>query len=382
MYATDSIMRAREPQKSCSLRKGRAVCQQIGHRHSIFCIVPPHILREVALNGESEDRESALKTLSIDHTQRSLRAIRLAAPVAQASAAGISSLGAVQGGKQRTIHDAQNGEIVPGEVVRIEGAPDTGDRAVDEAYDGLGHTYDYYLANLGRNSLDGQGGPLHAVVHFSQNLDNAFWDGQYMLFGDGFLMDHLTELSVAAHELTHGVTEVDAQLFYQGQSGALNESVSDVFGSVVKQYVNGESADQANWLIGEGIWREGIQGDALRSMKEPGSAHSDPLIGEDPQPAHMDDYVRTPEDNGGVHINSGIPNKAFYLVATRIGGFAGDNAARIWYATLRDDRLRIRARFREFALLTYINAWNLFPEGDEANIVKSAWAEVGIEISQ
>ena len=203
-----------------------------------------------------------------------------------------------------------------------------------------------------------------------------------MMFGDGFLMDHLTELSVTSHELTHGVTEVEAQLIYHGQSGALNESVSDVFGSVVKQYVNGETADQADWLIGEGLWRDGIDGEALRSMKEPGSAYSDPLVGEDPQPGHMDGYVRGPDDNGGVHTNSGIPNKAFYLVATRIGGFSGDRAARIWYETLRDDRLRIRAKFREFALLTYINAWNLFPGGDEAEIVKSAWAEVGIEVSQ
>jgi Zn-dependent metalloprotease len=117
-------------------------------------------------------------------------------------------------------------------------------------------------------------------------------------------------------------------------------------------------------------------------MKAPGTAHDDPLIGKDPQPDHMDNFYRGSDDNRGVHRNSGIPNKAFYLVADRIGGFAGDKAARIWYATLRDERLRIRATFKEFALLTYINAWNLFPDGDEAPIVKSAWADVGIEISQ
>ena len=359
------------------------MCQQIGHRHSIFCAIPPHVLREVVQNGEAEDREAAIRTLLIDNTQRNLRGIRLAAPVDQAFAAGASALGTAQGGKQRTIHDAQSMEILPGDVIRTEGSSATGDRAVDEAYDGLGHTYDYYLHMLERNSLDGQGGPLHAVVHFGQNFDNAFWDGRYMVFGDGFLMDHLTELTVATHELTHGVTEVEAQLVYHKQSGALNEHVSDVFASVVKQDVYGmEDAAQADWLIGKGLWRDDIQGEALRSMSNPGSAYDDPLVGKDPQPAHMDDYVRTNDDNGGVHINSGIPNRAFYLVATGIGGFAGERAARIWYATLRDDRLRIRSRFKEFALLTYINAWNLFSEGDEAEIVKNAWAEVGIEISQ
>jgi Zn-dependent metalloprotease len=376
------MMRVGGLQESYSPREEDALCQQVGHRHSIFCVVPPHVLREVARNGEREARESALKTLSIDNTQRTLRGIRLAAPVNQTFAAGVSALGTAQGGNQRTIHDVHNTEALPGDVVRAEGAPATGDRVVDEAYDGLGHTYDYYLNVLERNSLDGQGGPLHAVVHFGQNFDNAFWDGRYMVFGDGFLLDHLTELTVATHELTHGVTEVEAQLVYHKQSGALNEHVSDVFGSVVKQYVNGrQDASDADWLIGEGIWRNDIQGVALRSMKEPGSAYDDPLIGKDPQPAHWDDYVRTNDDNGGVHINSGIPNRAFYLAATGIGGFAGDKAARIWYATLRDDRLRIRAKFREFALLTYINAWNLFPGGDEAAKVKNAWAEVGIEVS-
>jgi Zn-dependent metalloprotease len=371
-------MGSRAPQE-----RTHVVYQQIGHRHSILCVVPPYVLSEAARNGGPEDRDSALKTLSIDNTQRTLRGIRLAAPVDQAISAGESAFGTLQGGKQRTIHDAHNTEILPGSVVRTEGAPATGDRAADEAYDGLGHTYDYYLDLLGRNSLDGRGGPLHAVAHFGQNFDNAFWDGRYMVFGDGFLLDHLTELSVAAHELTHGVTEVEAQLVYHRQSGALNEHVSDVIGSVVKQYVNGkQDAEKADWLIGEGIWRDDIEGTALRSMSNPGSAFDDPLIGKDPQPGHMDDYVRTNDDNGGVHINSGIPNRAFYLVATRIGGFAGNKAARIWYETLRDSRLRIRAKFREFALLTYINAWNLFPGGDEANIVKNAWAEVGVEISQ
>jgi Zn-dependent metalloprotease len=359
------------------------VRRHVVHRHSKYCMVPPYVLQEVVRNGEAEDRRSALDTLLIDNTQRTLRAIRQAAPVDTALAARVSAFGAELSGKQRAIHDAQRKDILPGRVVRNEGDEATGDRAADEAYDGLGYTYDYYLEELGRNSLDGQGGPLHAVVHYLENHDNAYWDGRYMLFGDGFLLDHLTELTVAAHELTHGVTEVEAQLFYYKQSGALNEHVSDAFGSVVKQYVNGrEDASEADWLLGEGIWRDDIQGEALRSMKAPGTAYSDPLIGNDPQPEHMDNYYRGLDDNGGVHINSGIPNKAFYLVADRIGGFAGDKTARIWYATLRDERLRIRAKFQEFALLTYINAWNLYPDGEEATIVRSAWADVGIEISQ
>ncbi len=285
------------------------------------------------------------------------------------------------GGKQRAIHDAHDTENFPGDVVRTEGAPATGDPVVDEAYDGLGHTYDFYWTMLGRNSLDGQGGPLLATVHYSQNYDNAFWTNPFMVFGEGLLMDHLMELTVAAHELTHGVTEVEAQLIYYGQSGALNESMSDVFACLTKQYKNGrQDAADADWLLGEGIWVEDVQGKALRSMSNPGSAFDDPLVGKDEQRGHMDNYYWGQEDNQGVHINSGIPNRAFYLAATGIGGFAGEKAGQIWYATLRDQRLRVDATFSEFAQLTYINAWNLFPEGQESEIVLNAWREVGVEV--
>ena len=199
-----------------------------------------------------------------------------------------------------------------------------------------------------------------------------------MVFGDGMVMDRLTEVTVAAHELTHGVTEVEAQLIYYGQSGALNESMSDVFGSLVKQNRLGrQDAGEADWLIGEGIWIEDIQGQALRSMANPGSAYDDPLVGKDQQPAHMDDYYSGPEDNQGVHINSGICNRAFYLAATGIGGFAGDKAGHIWYTALRDSRLSPQATFQEFAQLTYISALNLFSER-EAETVYNAWSEVGV----
>jgi Zn-dependent metalloprotease len=353
------------------------VCQKIGQRHSIFCALPPYVLRAIAQNGTEEQREAALKTLSIDTTHRTLRGIRLATPVSQA----LTSRVAVQGGKQRTIYDAHNTENLPGDLVRAEGAPTGDDPVVDEVYDNLGTTYDFYWSMLGRNSLDGQGGPLLASVHYSQNYDNAFWNGQFMVFGDGLVFDHLSELSVAAHELTHGVTEVEAQLIYHGQSGALNESISDVFASLVKQFKRGrQDAGDADWLIGEGIWADTIQGKALRSMSNPGSAFDDPLIGRDEQPAHMDNYFHGEEDNQGVHINSGICNKAFSLIATKIGGYAGEKAGPIWYTTLRDRRLRPDATFLDFAQLTYVTAWNLFPEGKESEIVRDAWREVGIEI--
>ena len=356
---------------------------QLGHRHSIFCIVPPDVLRDIAQTGTEEQRRAALETLAADSTFRTLRAIRQAAPVATASPAAVSLSAVVGTGAakqlQRTIFDCHNTRRLPGDTARTEGASATDDPAVDEAYDGLGATYDFYWETLRRNSIDDQGMPLNGHVHYGNKFNNAFWDGQRMVFGDGdgVLFNRLTiAIDIMGHELTHGVTEKEAQLIYQDQSGALNESVSDVYGSLVKQDHKGkQAAEDADWLIGEGIWADPGRGEALRSMKEPGTAFEG-----DPQPGHMNDYVNTIDDNGGVHINSGIPNRAFYLAAMGIGGYAGAKAGPIWYAALRDPRLKPDASFVQFARLTVINAELLFPGGDERQIVQDAWSEVGVVI--
>jgi len=291
---------------------------------------------------------------------------------------------AAEGQKQRTIYDTHHTQNLPGDVVRTEGAPPGDDVAVNEAYDGLGATFDLYWEIFERNSIDDAGMPLNATVHFGQDYDNAFWNGQQMVFGDGDgdLFNRFTiSIDVIGHELTHGVTEDEAQLAYFFQPGALNESVSDVFGSLVKQRMLNQTADQADWLIGAGLFTANVNGVALRSMKAPGTAYDDPVLGKDPQPAHMDDFVFTFQDNGGVHINSGIPNHAFYLAAVKIGGFAWEKAGRIWYETLRDSRLQPFWGFRRFARLSITVAGQLFGDGSaEQQAVREAWAEVGIDI--
>src|SRR5262249_54278963 len=147
---------------------------------------------------------------------------------------------------------------------------------------------------------------------------------------------------------------------YIGQPGALNESISDVFGSLVKQYKLKQTADKADWLIGAGLLGKNVKGKALRSMAEPGTAYDDPVLGKDPQPGNMKDYVQTSEDSGGVHVNSGIPNRAFFLAATKIGGFAWEKAGRIWYDTIRDKSLKPTSTFHQFAHRTVMNAGHLF----------------------
>jgi hypothetical protein len=175
------------------------------------------------------------------------------------------------------------------------------------------------------------------------------------------------------------VTESTAGLDYNGQSGALNESVSDVFGSLVKQRALGQTADQADWLIGADLLAPGVKGVALRSMKAPGTAYDDPRLGKDPQPADMSGYVETSDDNGGVHLNSGIPNRAFYLVASAVGGHAWEAPGQIWYDVLTGSAIRSDCDFATFARLTVEAATARFGAGStQAAAVQEAWATVGV----
>jgi Zn-dependent metalloprotease len=141
-----------------------------------------------------------------------------------------------------------------------------------------------------------------------------------------------------------------------------------------------QNAKQADWLIGQGLFTPKIHGVALRSMKAPGTAYDDPLIGKDPQPGTMQDYNDTTEDNGGVHINSGIPNRAFYLIASDIGGYSWEKAGKIWYKTL--DLLNVNSNFEDMASCTLEAAGTLFGSGSEQESVKKGWDGVGVSVKK
>ena len=342
-------------------------------RHPILCIVPPYVLNHVSRLRDPRLRalaESALRTLALSERFRGERsAIGGIAPLVTTATPG----------KRRTVYNARHGTRLPGTVVREEGDDPVKDVSTNEAYDGLGATYDLYKKVYKRDSIDGRGLPLHATVHYGRQFNNAFWNGRQMVFGDGDgkLFQRFTKsLDVIGHELTHGVTQYEAGLEYQGQPGALNEHFSDVFGSLVKQLVLRQKADKADWLIGEGLWARGIKGVALRSMKAPGTAYNDPRIGRDPQPGNMKDYVETEDDNGGVHINSGIPNRAFYLAAIGFGGFAWLKAGAVWYRALTD-LLKEASDFADAARVTTDVAGRDFGTSG-ADIVREAWAQVGV----
>ena len=329
-------------------------------------IVPPHLLRRLADEGHAPARRS----LAIDAELRERRLLPAAAA------------GAPPHHLARTVSDALRTETLPGRVVRHEGGPVTGDASADRAYDGLGATFALFREVYGRASIDDAWLPLDATVHYGDHYDNAFWNGSRMVFGDGdgeVFADFTSCLDVIGHELAHGVTQFTAGLEYRGQSGALNESLSDVFGSLVKQYALGQTAAEADWLIGAGLLVPGVNGVALRSMKAPGTAYDDDRLGKDPQPDHMDGYVHTTRDGGGVHINSGIPNRAFFLAAQALGGHAWQGAGRIWYDTVTDGRLAPDTGFAAFARATVATASSHNPAyTGVADAVADAWRKVGI----
>jgi Zn-dependent metalloprotease len=340
------------------------------------CITPPYLLKKLLESSDGNIRETALNTLLATAQLRGERAVR-----------GSTGLLTASGGGRRTIFDCRNSvNLSAASVARSEDGEVSNDESVNLAFDGLGTTRDFFQDVFDRDSIDGQGMRLNGFVHHGNSYNNAFWDGREMVFGDGdgkIFTDFTKSLDVIAHELAHGVTEFTAQLEYHFQSGALNESISDVFGSLVKQWSLNQSVEEADWLIGSEIFTPNIEADALRSLKAPGTAYNNQLFGKDPQPDHMNKFVVLTDteagDWGGVHINSGIPNKAFYLTAMSLGGFAWEEAGQIWYeALLASNR---NTQFQDFADSTYIQAGQMYgSRSSQRQAVAEAWKEVGIRI--
>src|ERR1051325_6381487 len=346
------------------------------HRRGTLCsIVPPHMLRNLAQRGDEDDRRRAIASLEWSQQPRTERRalVMIAGPV---------TFPAMR--KRRTVFDARHDESLPGAIARGEGSPRTRDAAVNEAYDGAGRTYDFYRRVYGRRSVDDHALRIDSSVHFGDGFNNAHWNGRQMIYGDGdgkYFRPFTSALDVIAHELTHGVSQYTAAFAYSGQAGALSEHFSDVFGVLTKQYWLRQTAARADWAGGEGLFTSRVHGEAIRSMKAPGTAYDDPVLGSDPQPAHMRDYVRTAGDDRGVHVNCGIPNHAFYRVATLLGGRAWETAGRIWYHALTRE-LGPRSQFRHCADATWRAAGELFGAGSAPQeAVVAGWKSVGIDVS-
>jgi Zn-dependent metalloprotease len=345
--------------------------------HSLQCIMPPHMVDSIKMRGSAKLKKMVEEVEKQGHEARLTRTAatsNLAAPIWAVKE---------DAAAEREVYDAKHRASLPGDLVRSEGEDATGDTAVDEAYDGAGDVHKLFLDIFQRNSLDGAGLPLVSSVHVRRNFNNAFWNGDQMAYGDGDgeVFKPLTgSLSVIGHELSHGVVQFSGGLAYEDQSGALNESFADVFGALTVQYKLGQSAAEADWLIGDEILGPDIKGEALRSLKSPGLAYDDAVLGKDPQPYHMDFFVNTASDNGGVHLNSGIPNHAFYLLSQLLGGNAWEKAGHIWYDTMQQIN-NPHATFDEWADKTVEVARVRHGSGSrEAIYTRRAWKLVGLNV--
>lgn len=284
--------------------------------------------------------------------------------------------------KQRKTYTADNKAAIPGRILIEEGERAKSDQVAQAAHDGAGKVYDYYFGTFKRDAIDARGSTMVSTVHYGsdpEDAENAAWIGerQQMIYGDGgkIFRPLAYGLDVVGHEFTHGVTDATSNLIYQGQSGALNESYSDVFAVMI---------DRANWTIGEEVVKSPpFPTKVLRSLEDPGLGGrynlNDPLnsIG---QPAHMREFARLPNsrksDNGGVHVNSGIPNRAAFLVARALGR---EKTEQIYYRTLTQ-YLTPDADFSDAARATIRAAQELYGAND-ANAVRDAFNQVGIDAS-
>lgn len=356
------------------------------NRNPVQCIIPPYMMEKLMQKTASKPAafKSTVQTYAIDEKLRSKRQLFSKLSHQGKKVLSIATLKKISKkiAVNREVYTANHKETEPGKLVRKEGQAAVKDKDVNRAYDGGGHTWDFYYSLFKRNSIDDKGMKIVQTVHYGSKYDNAFWDGQQMIYGDGdgkIFGSFTTDLDVIGHELTHGVVQYECNLAYKDQSGALNESLADVFGTMIKQKTLNQDVKAADWLIGENV----LLGKkyALRSLKAPGTAYvNHPDLGTDPQPANMSGYVNDPNDNGGVHTNSGIPNHAFYLAAYNLGGFSWEKAGRVWYAALTDTKLvKAGATFADFKNATIVHAQKLFPGNTAvANAVTNAWQTVGV----
>ena len=342
-------------------------------------IIPTRVLRRLAEDESipAESREAMRDSVAVEESWRGLRNAQTEAIQSSLLARGITSLrlaGVLASVPAVTVYDCKNTRSLPGSPVANPGS--SSDITARRAFDTTHAVVDFYRQCFGRNSVDDAGMTLMSSIHYGVRYDNAFWNGAQMTYGDGdgqVFTDFTKADDVIGHELTHGVTQFTAGLDYTDEPGALNESVSDVFGAMFHQWRRKQTAVQADWLIGAAVLgpvaiAKGYT--CLRNMAQPRSQQC-----LSPQPSHYSDYV----PGGDPHENSGIPNHAFYLAAMTIGGRSWEKAGKVWYAALTSPKAHPSMGMADFATLTRAAARSLFPS--DTNVyrgVDDAWTRVGI----
>jgi Zn-dependent metalloprotease len=266
------------------------------------------------------------------------------------------------------------------QVVRTGDGPPTGDPIADAAHDNSRIVLDFMRVVLGRNSVDGAGMAVQNIVHHPE-ADNAAWRRGAVRFGDGVpgsMAPFATALDLVAHEMFHGVTEYTAGLGFTGQAGSIDESFSDVFAEAAEQWHEDragfgtpEGAGRGDWAFGEDLMLDPKM-PMIRDLRNPANPATEQAAQGIPQVEHMGELAKA--SPGSVYINSGIPNKAAYEAAMKIGT---EKVTLVWYEAL--ERLGRHSRFEDAAQATVEAARALYPdEPGVAGAVQDAWAGRGL----
>jgi len=357
------------------------------HINPIHCIIPPYMLTRLM-----ESTNKKIADLAINSNFRSFRFFNdrsffQKASLHEKTILGVITKQAAKEAMQMEVYDCKQKTDLSRAILLWDSKTNQKITSIagKNVIKGGKASWDFYWQLFSRNSIDNKGLLIKQYVHYDKGLDNAYWDGRRMVYGDGdglVFTSFTSDIDVIGHELTHGVTENEANLDYENQAGAMNESFSDIFGIMIKQRFNNQDVKKSNWLIGEKVMI-GVKY-ALRSMKAPGTGYiNHPELGNDPQPATMDKYQNLPNnqsgDWGGVHINSGIPNFAFYVTAYNMGGYAWEKAGRIWYSVLTDRSLAQNAKFVDVKNLTIVHTEKIFGiNSPEVKAVKQGWSEAKV----
>jgi Zn-dependent metalloprotease len=329
----------------------------------------------MAKSDDPEIRRLALETLQSAAEARAVRSLFATMPE-------MAAIPSPSRKKHRLVYDLKGKGMwaLPGQLVREEGDPNSGDPAVNEAYRHAGYVYDFYKKAYARNSLDDRGMSLISSVHLLKKHNNAYWNGEQMVYGDGdgnAFIRFTKALDVVGHELSHGVVTHTCNLVYQNEPGALNEHFADVFGVLVRQWKKKENAKTADWTVGKECLGPDVEASGLRTFLAEKAFENDPILGTDIQPKHYADKYNGSADYGGVHINSGIPNHAFYVTAHQLGGQAWKDAGQIWYDTLA--LLTQTSEFADMVNGTLQAATARFGAGSkQVKAVQKGWKAVGL----
>jgi len=338
-----------------------------------FCaIVPISLLNRHAKDrkGTAHSRKMMRDTATETERLRSLREVHrqnsVDTPAADAKAAAATKA-------RELAFDCERRNSLPGKPA--DKAAVAKDPAIQSVIEITARLATFYQQVLGRNSVDNAGSDLVSSVHYLVGFNNAFWNGHQMVYGDGdgqVFDDFYRAPDVIGHELTHGLTQHESGLHYEGEAGALNESFSDVIGATFHQWINGwPSSREEGWLIGASILGKASRArgkTCLRDMLHPGARHclsQQPESYQDLDPA------------ANVHLNSGIANKAFALFAREIGKPTWELAALVWYQAALSPKLKADSGFRDFARLTRVAAKSLGGAALEKKVA-AAWKQVDV----